>query len=192
MLIGLVGKAMAGKSVTASYLEKCHEFREVAFADPMRAGLKAMLMLEDRDFAPDSKETPIEWIGQSPRQLLQSLGTEWGRNLVNRRLWVLAMAHKLLPLLRSGHDVVISDVRFMDEAELVHRLGGQLWRIVRPGAETTSHVDHTSEQEQARLVADVTLINNGTEEQLYEAIDEALCAWINRGGDLEVSHPVAA
>jgi len=183
MLIGLVGKAMAGKSIAASYLEHVHSFQEAAFADPLRAGLKAMLLLKDSDFEQDRKEIPVDWIGQSPRQLLQSLGTEWGRNLVHRHIWVIAMAQKLRPVLRIGNDVVISDVRFVDEAEMVHRLGGQIWRIVRPGAETTAHSDHPSEQEHARIVEDVTLINDGTQEQLFESIDDALCGWIARGGD---------
>jgi len=29
----------------------------------------------------------------------------------------------------------------------------------------------------------VTLINDGTQEQLFESIDDALCGWIARGGD---------
>jgi len=86
MLIGLVGKAMAGKSIAASYLEHVHGFHGAAFADPMRAGLKALLLMQDRDFDPERMGIPIEWIGQSPRQLLQSLGTEWGRNLVHRHI----------------------------------------------------------------------------------------------------------
>lgn len=192
MLIGLVGKAMAGKSIAASYLEHVHGFHGAAFADPMRAGLKALLLMQDRDFDPERMEIPIEWIGQSPRQLLQSLGTEWGRNLVHRHIWVIAMAQKLRPVLRIGNDVVISDVRFVDEAEMVHRLGGQIWRIVRPGAETTAHTDHTSEQEQSRILEDATLINDGTQEELFEAIDDALCGWIARGRDLEVTDQAAA
>lgn len=192
MLIGLVGKTMAGKTLAARYLEHVHDFQYSAFADPLREGLKAMLLLQERDFDPEPKEIPIEWIGQSPRQLLQSLGTEWGRNLVHRQLWVIMMAQKLRPMLRDGIDVVISDVRFVNEAEMVHRLGGQIWRIVRPGAKTTAHSDHTSEQEHARIVEDVTLINDGTQEQLFESIDDALCGWFARGGDLEVTHQAAA
>jgi len=72
--------------------------------------------------------------------------------------------------------VVIPDVRFVDEARLIHSHGGVIWRVIRPGAETTAHSDHTSEQEQQRIVADVELINDGTIQELQRAVDTALRA----------------
>ncbi len=192
MLIGLVGNDRATKTAVSMYLAMTADFRVVSIEEPIRNGLKAMLGLTDRDFLADRRHIPIEWLEQSPYQLIQSLGTDWGRHTVCRRMWVVLMAVRMKPMLQNGQDVLIRDVQFVDDAELVHRMGGQIWRVISPDTTPTVDVFHTSEQEQARLVEDVTLINNGTQEQLFEAIDDALCAWISRGGDLEVSHQVAA
>lgn len=181
MLIGLTGAAFSGKDTTGRYLHKHHQFFSKAFADPLRDCLRIMFGLTDWHFLPEHKEEKIEWIGKSPRKLLQSLGTEWGRDQVARNLWVRHMARRVQPILNGGGDVVITDVRFLDEAELIHRFGGQIWRVIRKEGQKTKHADHTSEQESKRIIADVDIENFGTLEQLYERIDEALRFEIEHG-----------
>lgn len=173
ILIGLTGKAFSGKDTVAGHLHRQHEFFQMAFADPLREGLKTLFGLGDWNFTPSGKESVIEWIGKTPRELMQTLGTQWGRDLVHRDLWCRHMDRRVKPKLTYGRPVVISDVRFLDEARFVHSHGGQIWRVLRPGADTTAHSDHTSEQEHQRIVADLDLINDGTIEQLFEKIDSA-------------------
>src|SRR5574343_295437 len=65
--------------------------------------LKAMLgvMLKDLGIGtcyitdPALKETVIPELGVTGRHLMQSLGTEWGRNMVHMRLWLKIMDRKL-------------------------------------------------------------------------------------------------
>lgn len=173
MLIGITGKAMAGKDTIGQYLCKMYGFHPKAFADPMRDALKVMFALGEKHFNGD-KEFPIEWLGKSPRQLMQTLGTEWGRDQVHRQIWVLHMQRRIAGLLKAGGEVVITDVRYVDEAEMVHRLGGQIWRVTWPNGLTTAQADHTSEQEGMRIVADVDLLNDGTVEDLHNKIDDAM------------------
>lgn len=175
MLIGLTGAAFAGKDTVGNYLADMHEFELHAFADPLRAGLIAMFGLTKDDFAPQNKERAIEWLGTSPRRLMQTLGTEWGRHLVASDLWCRAMEQRLA-LSRRFHvaAIAITDVRFADEAALIRRLGGSIWRIERPGAGTTAHGGHISETAGQAIEADSTLINDGTVEQLYEQVDATL------------------
>lgn len=174
MIIGLTGAAFAGKDTAGLYLAKAHHFAVLAFADPIRDGLKAMMDLTDCEFSPENKEKIIPWLGKSPRTLMQTLGTEWGRNIVDQAIWTKHMGQRIHLANQAGADVVITDVRFKTEADLIKRLGGEIWRIQRPNAETTSHSQHISETEMAKIVADEVLINNGTLEQLYEQIDAAL------------------
>jgi len=175
MLIGLTGPAFAGKDSVAKHLMQYWGFRVESLADPIREGLKAMFGLNDRHFQPHNKETIIGWIGKSPRQLMQSLGTEWGRDLIGRDIWVRRLEIRTGNLLRlQKMQVVISDIRMVNEAAMIHHLGGQLWRIVRPGQRTTPHADHTTEQGQHRLVPDLTIVNDGTLADLYQQVDEAL------------------
>lgn len=88
----------------------------------------------------------------TPRRLLQTIGTEWGRaqhenvwvdymiravkHLVGRLGWTYSRA---LGVVHNGsqHAVggaVVSDVRFDNEAEAINRAGGVVIRIDRPGA----------------------------------------------------------
>lgn len=174
MIIGLTGNTFSGKDTAGLYMAKAHNFALFAFADPIRDGLAAMLDIGVNDFSPERKEAVIPWIGKSPRQLMQTLGTEWGRNLVSQTLWTTHMRRRIDQAIRAGDDVVITDVRFNTEAVMIKSLGGEIWRIYRPDAETTRHNQHASETEACELPADRALMNDGTMEQLYEQIDGAL------------------
>jgi hypothetical protein len=84
LLIGLTGRAGAGKSTVASILSDQFAFFELAFADPIQnmvgtlfaeGGIDGAWMVERA-----LKEKPTV-LGFSYRHLAQSLGTEWGRGL---------------------------------------------------------------------------------------------------------------
>lgn len=64
-IIGLTGQPFNGKDTAARYLSDVHGFHPIAFADPLRAGLKAMLGLTDDDFTPERKERVIHWLGKT-------------------------------------------------------------------------------------------------------------------------------
>jgi len=185
LLIGLTGKAMAGKDTVSGHLFRQYQFFRQAFANPLRDGLQAMFGLGDWHFSPEKKEEVIDWIGKSPRELMQTLGTQWGRDLVHRDIWCRHMDWRIQPHLCRNAPIVISDVRFIDEAQFIHSRGGQIWRVLRPGAETTPHSDHTSEQESQRIVADVELINDGTIDELFERVDAAYHAQLD---EVEAMH----
>jgi len=176
MLIGITGPAFAGKDTIATILCWSHGYFCESFADPLRTGLEAMFGLQESHFDREHKEQVIEWIGKSPRELLQTLGTQFGRDLVNRQIWCRHMHRRLQEYPLWCKSIVIPDVRFVDEARLIHSHGGVIWRVIRPGAETTAHSDHTSEQEQRRIVADVELLNDGTIAALQRSVDATLKA----------------
>lgn len=174
MIIGLTGPAFAGKDTAGRYLARAHHYALFAFADPIRDGLRAMLGLTDRDFFPENKEKPIPWAGKSPRQFMQLLGTEWGRELIDQDIWIKHMAQRLARAEQAGDSIVITDVRFYGEADMIRAKGGEIWRIERPGAATTASNTHISEIEAAAIATDRTLLNDGTREQLYTQLDAAL------------------
>ncbi len=181
LIIGLTGPAFSGKDTVGNYLADMHDFERAAFADPIRCALIEMFGLRPQDFAPENKERTIDWLGTSPRRLMQTLGTEWGRISVAPDLWCRTMEQRLRVARRlHAEAIVITDVRFPDEAALVRRLGGEIWRIERPGAATTAHSGHASETAGAEIEADRWLINNGTLEQLYEQVDAAMDGLMGR------------
>lgn len=140
-LIGITGAAGSGKDTLADFLAP--RSVKYSFARPLKRALNAMFGWEmaqwdDRDW----KEAVQPWLGKSPRQLAQTLGTEWGRESVHPELWIL-LARRELETLRQvfpTQAIVIPDCRFDNEAQLIEELGGVVIKIVRPGlASVTAH-----------------------------------------------------
>jgi len=143
MLIGLCGAAGAGKNTTAELL--ADSFVQIAFADPLYQCISAITGvpvagLQDRSV----KESVIPWLGKSPRQMLQSLGTEWGREIVHPEIWIRIAMERAAQHMLVGRSVAITDVRFDNEAQAIVEAGGEVWRVVRGGhgclaVDTASH-----------------------------------------------------
>ena len=172
ILIGLAGRARVGKDTVARYLAAHLTLISYAFADPLKQALAGMFHLTAAQLDGSEKEQPLAWLGKSPRELMQLLGTEWGRDLVHPQLWLL-LAEQNLQLL-AEHDqamegVVIRDVRFDNEADWVRSKGGVILHITRPDAIEVA--THTSESGVTHRPGDLSLVNDGTLDQLYDEID---------------------
>lgn len=172
-LIGIAGKAGSGKDTAGAHLVKHHGFEQYAFANPIRAMLAALGAFPASDLIDrDTKEVVIGWLGKSPRQMAQTLGTEWGRELVHQQLWVLMAQRRWEAAQAVGEDLVITDVRFENEVLWVKAQGGQVIALERSGAAAVSA--HASEQFDISVVADVVISNNGTIDELKSGVDDAL------------------
>jgi len=166
-LIGLAAPARAGKSTVAAMLRE-FRYTEESFAGPIRQFVAdlAGLTLDEME---QTKERSIPWIGKSPREMMQTLGTEWGRELVSRSLWADRVMQRVRVLHGEGTPVVISDVRFDNEAEMIRAAGGTVLHIVRPDhARTTAH--HMSEAGVSRGPSDYFIFNDGTLNDLKHAV----------------------
>lgn len=67
------------------------------------------------------------------RRLMQTLGTDWGREAVHQDLWAKVAITKAKAALDEGKSVVIDDLRFPNEYALLRRAGGHPVRIKRAG-----------------------------------------------------------
>lgn len=175
ILIGLAGHARAGKDTVARYLAQHLTLITYAFADPFKQAIASMFHLTAAQLDGAEKELPLPWLGKSPRELMQLLGTEWGREMVHPHVWLL-LAEQNLQLL-AEHDqamkgVVISDVRLEMEADWVRSNGGVIFHISRPGVSPVS--DHPTEAGVRRYSSDYVIENNGTLEELYDQVDSAI------------------
>lgn len=177
LLIGLTGLAGTGKDTVADRLCSAHGFERHAFAEPLRDMLTALLTGAGIDYAHlferHLKEQPVPHIGISGRRLMQTLGTEWGRTL-DPDLWVRTAAITLglhdMPNSTPIHDrIVITDVRFPNEAAWIESLGGRVVRVTRPAPEVAAHV---SEQHINQLPCTLAIDNTGTLADLHEQVDE--------------------
>lgn len=102
------------------------------------------------------------------RHVMQTLGTEWGRNAIAPDFWTRIAFERSAFHLNGGQSVVIDDMRFRNELDTVRRLGGTAVRIVRPSAAVTGGA-HASEGE-LDLVEMQEILNDGTITQLHQKI----------------------
>jgi hypothetical protein len=136
----------------------------------------------------------------SPRLVLQTLGTEYGRDFLGADVWVehtMSTAHRLLSYPASlpvfydrkygvlpgageqerPRGVVISDVRFANELNAIPRHGGLLIKINRPQEVpelAAGLFNHRSETEQEAFDASAfsAIVNNdGSLKDLYASVD---------------------
>ena len=173
LLIGLTGRARSGKTTAAEYLVGTYPLEHYAFADPLRDGLMAIFNLDPTDFEGDRKEQPLAWLERSPRQLMQSMGTEWARNTVHPDIWVKLAAQNLDYMTNALGAVlgfVVSDVRFENEAHLIRRRGGTVIHIARNDAQAVN--PHISEAGVGVRKDDLILRNNGTIDEFLRSLDE--------------------
>jgi hypothetical protein len=147
-LIGITGKAGSGKDTLADAAIRDFGAAKYNFALPIKQALNAMFgwtmeMWDDRDW----KEAPVPWLGKSPRVLAQTLGTEWGRELINPDLWTLIGMDRYWKHVQSGRTepFIIADVRFDNEAQAIHKLGGVVIQVVRPAQSEIQTSSHRSE-----------------------------------------------
>lgn len=171
-LIGLTGPAGAGKDTTAAHLVEAYGYASIAFAAPIRRGISAMLQIAPERFQHPLKEQVLPQFGKSPREMMQTLGTEWGRNLVHPDLWLIIARAEIMAAWQRGRAVVVTDVRFDNEAQLLREMNGEIWHIERHGAGTTHR--HASENGVRRSWNDIALCNEGRISDLHRAVDEVL------------------
>ena len=177
-LIGLAGLAGAGKDTAADRLCDQHGFERHAFAEPIRTMVTAFLVEIGVDydclFDRQRKERPLPHVDVSPRQLLQAIGMSC-REQFDPQFWVRATAMVLglhdLPHSAPVHDrIVITDVRFPEEAAWIKSFGGVIVRIERDGAGLAGSTGaHISEHQ--HIKASWRITNNGTVGELHEHID---------------------
>lgn len=171
MIIGLTGKARSGKDTVGGFLKEAYGFELISFAKPLKDGLKLMLDLTEEHVNGELKEFVIERFGKSPRQMLQTLGTEWGRDCVNQNIWVIIALHRANQILQKGGKVCITDVRFNNEAEAVRNNGGMVLHISRDNAPVVNL--HTSESGvEFNHVLDKVVQNNSSLDELFSHVKE--------------------
>lgn len=152
-LIAFTGLAGSGKSTAAKHLVDRHGFTRIRFAGPLKDMMRA-LGLTEAEIEGDRKEIPCELLGgKSPRYAMQTIGTEWGRDMIASDLWIRAF-NAALTKVPEGMPVVVDDCRFPNEADAIVAAGGVLVRVVRPGAGAGA-AGHSSEGQQLPSVGEI-------------------------------------
>jgi hypothetical protein len=191
VIIGLSGYARSGKDEAAKGLE-FFGWQRVAFADKLREFLyrlnPTVFPVKYMAFAPidEMQAKTVQWVvdeygwdgykespwGLEIRELMQRLGTECGRELISDDIWIDAA----LGDSHLGYNLVVTDVRFPNEAEAIKERGGYLVRITRAGVKPAN--SHPSETALDDWEFDAILDNNGTIEELHNRIGNVALAFV--------------
>lgn len=153
-LIGLIGRKGSGKDTAAEIL--LHRgYRNVKFAGALKDMIRTLLAYQgldektiERMIEGDLKEVATDYLaGQTPRHAMQTLGTQWGRELIADDLWIDTAVKRA-----ATHDTVITDVRFPNEMEAVVSAGGVCFGITADWI-TATEGEHESEALIDELIA---------------------------------------
>lgn len=183
-IVGLSGFAQSGKDTFAGFLVEAG-FVQHAFADPMREALLRLdPMVLPLGAPPISLSELIqvpsdwEWAKRNTsdvRGLLQRLGTEVGREMFGEDFWVKYALDKA-----DADLVVLSDVRYRNEADAIVARGGVVVRIEREGVgPANSHASETEMTDYPNFMA--TVYNDGDLDHL-RGIAQAFLAVVGSRG----------
>lgn len=200
IVVGLSGYAGAGKDSVADILVSDYGFTKMAFAAPLKAMLRRLdpiighelyagccnecsdipevtevRMSDAAKFGFDDQSLKHSPWADEVRNLWQTFGTEVFRE-EDEDFWVNMAAGALGE--SPADRVVFTDVRFENEAEWIYwlsedpRTESSVWRVARPD----HHPDtvHVSEQMVGLLEEEVTILNDGTLDDLKEPVAMAL------------------
>jgi hypothetical protein len=181
-LIGLVGEYGSGKDTAALGLTALG-WKRLAFAEPLREALVALdPYIDTGEVRPRLLSDLVATEGWDVakrrgevRRLLQRFGTEVGRNCFGPQFWVSRMHDRLLAASVRGERVVVTDLRFPNEAALIEGWGGKLVGIKRPGLAADAGRRHTSETELSEILTVWDFENAGSPERLQRALVEFAC-----------------
>ena len=123
IVVGVLGPIASGKDTVADVLVDAFGFKKYKFTDPIVDALSMIFnvpasIFEDREF----KEKPSDFLmGKSPRDLMKSLGNEWGRNLVDPDIWVSRLDSRIRDDIAEAMDaagITYDDVEDTDDITL--------------------------------------------------------------------------
>lgn len=151
---------------------------QLSFADPLKricvplCGLSYPVLLGVDAEARELRELPIAQIVKnfwhptlSGRQLLEQIGTNVFR-AVDNEIWIKLAMCCIKSYNEKGVGVVISDVRFKNEADLIRNSSGKLWVLARSANDLILTEDdkktHVSKWEFLTFITDNDLIIGNT------------------------------
>lgn len=183
MIIGIIGFIGAGKSTVAGILSKEHGFELDAVAASLKDAIAALFQWDRQlleGITPESRvwrETIDEWWSErlgipciTPRWALQHIGTDILRTFLHPDVLIAGFERRLAGKANATSNIVITDLRFPNEVNLVRSLGGVLLRVTRGPDSPESHELHASEVALLGVEVDYLVSNDGTIDDLKDRL----------------------
>ena len=184
-IVGFLGKKGHGKDTCADHLVK-NGYKKYAFATILKDFLSLVFGLTHDQLYGNLREVVDNKWGVSPRELLQYFGTTVFRQDISRILpnigdnfWVECLRNKILSIVEENKKnnidtlITISDVRFQNEVDMIHSIGGIVVKIHRDNVNTNDqHISETAIDTFQNY--DFIINNNSTIDFMTQAIDNII------------------
>jgi len=160
-VIGIHGPLGSGKSTSALLISDMlapYSVRILPFSDPVKRIASLMGWNGKKD--------------KKGRQLLQFLGTECGRELINKNIWVRRWMDELYE--KPVDYLIADDIRFKNELAQIHKLQGLTLKIKG----RSEYGEHNSEKEIHDKYFHFCVDNSGTKDELMMELREVMDAAI--------------
>lgn len=192
-IIGLTGRAGAGKDTVADIIQSVAIVQRFAFADLLRFEAADAWGIDPRLFqCRDLRETPLEQLALrrctdpafvhfawelstfgplKPRTVMQ----RWGdfRRAADEHYFLISASSMLGLAHERGADALLAtDVRYPNEARWITLRGGVLWRVHRPGLAPIG--SHSSEVALSDVEPDATIVNDNSIDDLRRRVVDLL------------------
>ena len=178
ILIGFAGPAKSGKTYMANTVKEHYgsdRSEIISFADPIRDMLSVLVGSDIRK--DELKELPHKNLcNQTIRRAMQTLGTEWGLNLIGKDIWVNVFEKKISQT--KAQLVLVPDVRFDIEAESIFKNNGKIFYL-SPNEELHSEIDESNHISESGLSVNILdkcihLTNNFDKESISFVLNNYL------------------
>lgn len=172
MIIGIAGNKGSGKSTVAAMLKELDPtFDVVQFADPLKDMAKLLcnryLNMSLIDMDDESTKSMMTPLGVTVRYMLQTLGTEWGRDCIDKEMWIK------IGLNRSIH-AIIPDIRYVNEAKAVRGKGGYVFYVDRHSSLSDTHLSETEMHSDAfKAQINVVISNHSSLDNLKAIVTDS-------------------
>jgi len=159
MRVALGYHSRVGKDTIAAYLEANYKFRIVRFAQPL---------YEICSFAQETLGQPQSKDPSLMQKMADLCKDRYGQDVFVKR------AMEEIDQMSWNENIVVVDLRFLNEAEELKKRGFVLWSIDRANRPRDRDQTHSSETELSGYVFDVTVSNNDTIDNLLSKVDGLL------------------
>tara|TARA_Y100000816_G_C25876915_1_gene457578 strand:- start:137 stop:727 length:591 start_codon:yes stop_codon:yes gene_type:complete len=178
-IIALCGYKGSGKDTAAEYLVTKYKYNHYKISEKLKEVIKLLFNLDDNDLEKNKDEINDKW-GIEPRKIMQFIGTDMFQYKlqelfpnIEKTFWIKSLfTDELINKIENeNHRVVISDLRFLHEYDLISNIYVPYSILKVQNNNLEKNDNHISENEFNNIPINAVILNNTTKQQLYNNID---------------------
>lgn len=178
-IIAICGYKRSGKDTVANFIVENYGYEHYKLAAPLKECIQQLFGFTQEEMEGNLKEEVHDYWKTSPRIVMDYIGTHIFQYEIQkvipdikRNFWINNLINRSNIKNDVNKKIVISDLRFEHEYNELMKYNTLVIKVVNPKIKMA---DLSSEKECDNLKENITLVNNGSEEELYKAIHDVLC-----------------